>query len=415
MMSGLDIGFSREKLAEIRSKFPILEQQVNGKPLVYLDNAATTQKPRAVIEALRTYYSQYNANIHRGIHHLAELATAAFEQGRDRVQAFLGAANREEIIFTRGTTESINLVAYTWGEQEIQPGDEVLVSEMEHHSNIVPWQLVCQRKKARLRPIPILDDGQIDMEAYRSMLSDRTRLVAVTQASNALGTINPVAEIIAAAHKVGARVLIDGAQSAVHMPIRVTDMGCDFFVCSAHKIYGPTGLGVLYGRRELLEAMPVFHGGGEMIEEVRWEGSTYNQLPYKFEAGTPNIADVIGFVPAIDMMEELDAELIAAHEQRLGEQARALLSQIEGLRLVGTAPARTSVVSFVVDGAHPQDIGLLLDQQGVAVRTGHHCTQPLMRRLGLVGTVRASFALYNTEEEVHQLVEALKKALRMLR
>lgn len=411
----MDREINPEWLKEIRSRFPVLSRTVNGKPLVYLDNAATTQKPQSVIDALSDYYSGYNANIHRGIHHLAEKATAAFESARDRVQAFLGAAHREEIIFTRGATEGINLVARTWAEVHIGEGDEILVSEMEHHSNIVPWQLVCERKKARLVPIPILDDGQINREAYAALLSPRVRLVAITQASNALGTINPVKEMIAQAKEVGAHVLVDGAQSAVHMPINLVDMGCDFFVCSAHKLYGPTGLGILYGRREILEQMPVFHGGGEMIEEVRWEGSTYNQLPYKFEAGTPNIADVIAFVPALDLMEELGKETISAYEEKLGEYARERLSTIPGLRIMGTAPQRTSVVSFVVEGVHPQDLGLLMDQQGVALRTGHHCTQPLMKRLGVVGTVRASFAVYNTLQEVDALEKALEKALKMLK
>lgn len=411
----VEIGWSETRIQEIRARFPVLDQTVNGKPLVYLDNAATTQKPQAVIDALQEYYSGYNANIHRGIHHLAEKATAAFEAARDRVQRFLGAAQREEIIFTRGTTESINLVARTWAEAHLEPGDEILVSEMEHHSNIVPWQLVCERKKARLIPLPVTEQGEIDQEAFASLLSPRTKLLALTQASNALGTINPVKKMIRQAKGIGARVLIDGAQSAVHMPIDLVDLDCDFFVCSAHKLYGPTGLGILYGRKEILEEMPVFHGGGEMIEEVRWEGSTYNQLPYKFEAGTPNIADAIAFIPAMDLMDELGREAIADHENQLGEYARDLLSGVSGLRFIGTAAQRTSVVSFVVEGVHPQDLGLLMDQQGVAVRTGHHCTQPLMRRLGIVGTVRASFALYNTRSEVEAMAQALEKSLRMLK
>jgi cysteine desulfurase/selenocysteine lyase len=401
-------------VAAVRRQFPVLERQVKGKPLVYLDNAATAQKPQAVIDALVDYYSRYNANIHRGIHTLAEEATAAFEATRDAAQRFIGAGAREEIIFTRGTTESINLVAATWGRANIQAGDEIIISTMEHHSNIVPWQVLCQEKGATLRVIPINDAGELEPGAFEQLLNEKTRLVSLVHVSNALGTINPVHQIIEAAHKVGAVVLVDGAQSSVHLDINVQQMDCDFFACSAHKLYGPTGVGILYGKKHLLESMPVFQGGGEMIREVSFERTTFNDLPYKYEAGTPNIADVIAFRAALDFIDATGKAQMAAHEQSLLAYATAQLQQIPGLRIIGRAAQKTSLVSFVIDNIHPQDIGILLDNQGIAVRTGHHCTQPLMDRFGIPGTVRASFAVYNTHEEIDALIRALEKTIKML-
>jgi cysteine desulfurase / selenocysteine lyase len=402
-------------IAAIRRAFPILERLTgNGKQLVYLDNAATSQKPQVVIDALTDYYAHYNANIHRGLHTLAEEATAAYESARDAVQAFINATHREEIVFTRGVTEGINLVAQTWGRKHIHAGDEILISTLEHHSNIVPWQMLCEEKGAILKVIPVNEAGELLMDAFEQLLSSRTKLVSVTQVSNALGTINPVAAMIQKAHAVGALVLIDGAQSAVHLNIDVQAMDCDFFVLSSHKIYGPTGVGVLYGKRHILEAMPPFMGGGEMIKEVSFEKTTYNELPYKFEAGTPNIADTIALKAALDFINATGKDAISAHEDDLLQHATALLKEIEGVQLIGTAKEKTGVVSFVIDGLHPQDIGILLDGYGIAVRTGHHCAQPLMTRLGLPGTVRASFAMYNTMEEIDALAVGIKKAIRML-
>ena len=398
----------------IRKQFPILDREVKGKPLVYLDNAATSQKPQVVIEALVEYYTRYNANIHRGIHTLAEEATAAFEATRDRVKDFIGAYSREEIIFTRGTTEGINLVAYTWGRQHIKEGDELIISGMEHHSNIVPWQVLCEEKKAVLRVIPVNDQGELLMDEYRKLLSDRTKLVSIVHASNSLGTINPVKEIIDAAHKVGAVVMVDGAQSSVHLDIDVQQMDCDFFAFSAHKLYGPTGAGVLYGKKALLESMPVFQGGGEMIKEVSFDKTTFNDLPYKYEAGTPNIADVVAFKAALDFVDQVGREDIRRHEEELLQYATAKLEQVPGLRIIGRAKEKVSLVSFVVEKVHPQDLGILLDNRGIAVRTGHHCTQPLMDRFCIPGTTRASFAVYNTKEEVDQLVKGLEKAIKIL-
>ena len=398
----------------IRQQFPVLNREVKGRPLVYFDNAATSQKPQPVIDALVSYYTRYNANIHRGIHTLAEEATAAFEATRDTVQQFIHAASREEIIFTRGTTEGINLVANTWGRQNIKAGDEIIISTMEHHSNIVPWQILCEEKGAVLKIIPINDRGELLMAEYKKLLNAKTKLVAVAHASNALGTINPVREIIEAAHQAGAVVLIDGAQSTVHLDIDVQQMDCDFFTFSAHKLYGPTGMGILYGKRDLLEAMPVFHGGGEMIKEVTFEKTTYNDLPYKYEAGTPNIADAIAFKTALDFISQTGKENIRKHEEELLRYATQQLEQLPGLKIIGTAKEKLSVVSFVIDKIHPQDIGILLDNQGIAVRTGHHCTQPLMDRFGIPGTTRASFAVYNTKEEIDQLVAGLKKVIKIL-
>lgn len=401
-------------VAEVRKQFPILGRMVKGKPLVYFDNAATSQKPQSVIDALSHYYSYYNANIHRGIHTLAEEATLAYEDTRFAVQAFIGAAAADEIIFTRGTTEAINLVAYTWGRQHISAGDEIIISGMEHHSNIVPWQILCEEKNAVLKVIPVKDNGELDMEAYQKLLSSKTKMVAVVHVSNSLGTVNPVKEIIAAAHHVGARVLIDGAQSAVHLDIDVQDLDCDFFAFSGHKVYGPTGVGALYGKRELLQDMPVFQGGGEMIREVTFEKTTYNDLPYKYEAGTPNIADTIALKTALDFTTQIGKEEIRAHEAGLLAYATAGLQEIPGLTIIGQAGNKVSLVSFVVEGVHPQDIGVLLDNMGIAVRTGHHCTQPLMKRFGIPGTVRASFGLYNHEEEIDVLVSGLNKTIKML-
>lgn len=399
---------------EIRKSFPVLEREVNNQLLVYLDNAATSQKPQVVIDALNYYYSNYNANIHRGIHTLAEEATAAYEATRKTVQQFINARFSEEIIFTRGTTEGINLVAYTWGRKNIHEGDEIIISTMEHHSNIVPWQILCDEKKAVLKVIPINDDGELLMEEYKKLLSEKTKFVSIAHASNALGTINPVKEIIEEAHKAGALVLVDGAQSSVHLDIDVQKMDCDFFAFSGHKVYGPTGVGALYGKKKILEEMPVFMGGGEMIKEVTFEKTTFNELPYKFEAGTPNIADTIALKVALDFITETKKNIIRNHENDLLKYATEQMSAIEGLRIIGTAKNKVSLISFVIKNIHPQDIGVLLDNQGIAVRTGHHCTEPLMKRFGIPGTVRASFAMYNTKEEVDRLVNAIKKAIKML-
>lgn len=399
----------------VRAQFPILKRKVKGKPLVYFDNAATTQKPAPMIGALVEYYSNYNANIHRGIHSLAEEATAAFEETRDSLRAFLNAAAREEIIFTRGATEGINLVTNTWGRKNIREGDEIIVSHLEHHSNIVPWQLLCEEKGAILKVIPIDQDGNLDLEAFETLLSPRTKFVSIVHVSNSLGIVNPVKQIIARAHAFGALTLIDGAQSSVHLDIDVQDMNCDFFVMSAHKLYGPTGFGALYGKKSILEAMPVFHGGGEMIKEVRWSGTTYNDLPYKFEAGTPNIADAVAFKASLDFVSSIGKEKIRIHEKELVRYASEQLNLIEGLRIIGNSEDKISVVSFVLDKIHPQDIGILLDNAGVAVRTGNHCTQPLMDFLCIPGTIRASFAMYNTKEEIDIMVAGLQKAVKLLR
>ncbi|MGN6267821.1 MAG: SufS family cysteine desulfurase [Ginsengibacter sp.] len=401
-------------VTEIRKSFPVLEREVNNQLLVYLDNAATSQKPQVVIDALNYYYTNYNANIHRGIHTLAEEATAAYEATRKTVQQFINARFSEEIIFTRGATEGINLVAYTWGRKNIYPGDEIIISTMEHHSNIVPWQILCEEKKAVLKVIPINDEGELLMDEYKKLLSEKTKLVAIAHASNALGTINPVKEIIDEAHKAGAVVLVDGAQSTVHLDIDVQKMDCDFFAFSGHKVYGPTGAGALYGKKKILEEMPVFMGGGEMIKEVTFEKTTYNELPYKYEAGTPNIADTIALKVALDFVTELGKNIIRNHENDLLKYATEQMNLIDGLRIIGTATNKVSLISFVIKNIHPQDIGVLLDNQGIAVRTGHHCTEPLMKRFGIPGTVRASFALYNTKEEVDRLISALKKAIKML-
>jgi cysteine desulfurase / selenocysteine lyase len=398
-------------IKKIREQFPVLHQQVNGKPLVYFDNAATNQKPARVIKALTDYYEGYNANIHRGIHTLAEKATKAYEETRHSLQQFINAKHVEEIIFTRGVTESINLVASSYGRAFLKEGDEVIISGLEHHSNIVPWQMICEEKRAVLKVIPITPIGEIDLDAYRKLLSPRTKVVAVNHASNSLGTINPVKEIIQLAHEVGAVVLIDGAQAAAHLEIDVQDLGCDFYCISSHKMYGPTGTGILYGKKELLEKMPPYMGGGEMIKDVTFAKTTYNDLPYKFEAGTPNIADVVALNEAIHFINELGKENIASHEHGLLTYAKEKLAELPHLKLIGTSNNKVSVQSFIIDGIHPFDIGQMLDTRGVAVRTGHHCTQPLMESFGIEGTVRASFAVYNTKEEIDQMIEGLKRII----
>lgn len=398
----------------LRENFPILHRRLNGKQLVYFDNAATSQKPQVVIDALTNYYSSYNANIHRGIHTLAEEATAAYEATRGTAKNFINAASAEEIIFTRGATEGINLVAYTWGRKNLHEGDEIIISGMEHHSNIVPWQIVCEEKKAILKVIPINKNGELDFGSYKKLLSSKTKIVAVVHASNSLGTINPVGQIIDEAHKAGALVMLDGAQSTVHLDIDVQDLDCDFFAFSGHKVYGPTGAGVLYGKKNILEAMPPFMGGGEMIKEVTFEKTTYNDLPYKYEAGTPNIADTVALKSALDFVTGTGKENIRRHEDALLNYATEQLKTINGLTIVGNAKQKVSVVSFSVKNIHPQDLGVLLDNQGIAVRTGHHCTQPVMDYFKIPGTVRASFAMYNTKEEIDKLVTGLHKAIKML-
>jgi cysteine desulfurase/selenocysteine lyase len=393
----------------IRSLFPILHQEVNGHPLIYFDNAATTQKPVAVLDAIQQYYEKDNSNIHRGAHTLADRATRQYEETRESVRSLLNAREAAEVIFTKGTTESINLVAKTFGSKFIQKGDEILISTLEHHSNIVPWQMLCEQNGAILKVIPITDSGELILEEFEKLLSSKTKLVSIVHASNALGTINPVKSIIAAAHAVGAKVLLDGAQSASHLEVDVQELDCDFLAFSAHKLYGPTGLGVLYGKRELLEEMPPFLGGGEMIREVTFEKTTYNTIPFKFEAGTPSIAEVIAFKPALDFIFTTGKKQILAHENDLLDYATGILRDVKGLIPVGTAPEKVAVFSFNIQSMHPYDVGQLLDAKGIAVRTGHHCTQPLMRRLGLEGTVRASFAVYNTRAEVDIFAQAVSK------
>jgi len=401
-------------IQRIRKEFPILDQQVNGKPLIYFDNAATNQKPKRVIEALSTYYEKYNANIHRGIHTLAEKATQAYEDTRLAMLEFIHAKHVEEIIFTRGVTESVNLVASSYGRAFLKEGDEIILSGLEHHSNIVPWQMIAEEKKAVIKVITITSSGEIDIDHYRQLLSSRTKIVAVNHASNSLGTINPIKEMITMAHEVGAVVLIDGAQASAHLAIDVIDLGCDFYCISSHKMYGPTGTGILYGKKELLEKMPPYMGGGEMIKDVTFARTTYNELPYKFEAGTPNIADVVALKEAVGFINQLGKENIASHEYELLSYATQKLASLSSVRMIGTASKKVSVQSFVIEGIHPFDIGQMLDARGIAVRTGHHCTQPLMDSLGLEGTVRASFAVYNTKEEIDVLIDGLKRIIKFL-
>ncbi|MCU0448470.1 MAG: cysteine desulfurase [Bernardetiaceae bacterium] len=401
-------------LEKIRAEFPILQQKIQGKPLIYFDNAATSQKPRQVLDALQQYYTSMNANVHRGIHTLAERATAAFEETREAVRAFINAPSAEQVIFTRGTTESINLVAGSFGRKFIGPGDEIIVTTMEHHSNIVPWQMLCEEKGAVLKVIPINDAGELLLDEYEKLLSERTKLVAVVHVSNALGSVNPVAEVVRLAHQVGARVLVDGAQAAPHYQIDVQALDVDFYAFSGHKVYGPTGIGILYGKLDVLEAMPPYLGGGEMIKEVTFAKTTYNELPYKFEAGTPNIADAVALKEALAFVNQLGQNQIAAHENALLAHATQAVADVPGLRLVGTAQHKASVLSFVVDGLSALDIGMLLDAQGIAVRTGNHCAMPLMQRFGLTGTARASFAVYNTLEEVDSFVAQLRRVVKMM-
>jgi len=399
--------------AQLRRDFPILEQLVHGKPLVYLDNAATAQKPRAVVDAISRYYLTDNANIHRGVHLLSERATAEYERGRDAVQGFLNARESREIVFVRGTTEAINLVAQAYARPLLKPGDEIVVSVLEHHSNFVPWKMACEATGARLRVVPVTDAGELQMEEYEKLLGPRTRLVALGHVSNALGTINPVAEIVRLAHARGIPVLLDGAQAVPHMPVDVQALDCDFYAFSGHKLFGPTGIGVLYGRAEILDRMPPWQGGGDMISSVTLDEVTYNTLPAKFEAGTPHIAGVVGLAAAIDYLGGVDMTAAAEHEVALARYAEERLSEFPDVRIVGRAPARAGIVSFVMRSAHPHDIGTVLDQEGVAIRTGHHCCQPLMLRLGVPATARASLAFYNTREDVDRFVAALARVQEM--
>jgi cysteine desulfurase/selenocysteine lyase len=386
-----------------------LRQHVNGKPLIYLDNAATTQKPRSVVEAIRRFYEQDCSNVHRGVHTLSQRATEAYERAREIVRRFLNARSEEEIIFVRGTTEAINLVAHSFGRWRVRAGDEILISAMEHHSNIVPWQILCEMTGARLRVAPITEDGELLVEDVERLLTERTRLVAMTHLSNALGTITPAREIIRLAHERGVPVLLDGAQAVAHLKVDVQELECDFYAFSGHKLYGPTGIGVLYGKAEWLDAMPPYQGGGDMISSVTFEKTTYNRLPYKFEAGTPHIAGAIGLGAAIEYVTTLGVEAIAAHERDLLTYATEAVSSIPGLRVIGTARQKASILSFTLDGVHPHDIGTILDHEGIAIRAGHHCAQPVMERFGVPATARVSFALYNTREEVDALVAALQK------
>jgi len=397
----------------IRADFPILHQEVNGHPLVYLDNAATTQKPEQVIAAIANYYRRDNANVHRGAHALSDRATAAFEHAREVVARFINSPAAQQVIWVRGTTEAVNLVAHSWGRDNLGPGDRVLVPYLEHHADIVPWQLVCGATGAELVPVPITEAGDIDMAAFDALLDERVKMVAVNHVSNALGTVNPVREIIDKAHAVGAKVLIDGAQATAHFPVDVLALDCDFYAFSGHKLFGPTGIGVLWGKEALLDAMPPFLGGGEMIETVSFEGTTFNTLPFKFEAGTPNISGAIGLAAALDYLGGLDMAGAAAHERALLERTLELARDVDGLRRIGNPAHSIGIFSFVLDGVPPSDLGMLLDQQGIAVRTGHHCAQPLMDFYGVPGTVRASYALYNTAEEVERLFEGIHKAKRL--
>ena len=410
-----EVAATPRSFAQWRDDFPALRQRVNGKPLVYLDNSATTQKPQAVIDALSRYYARDNANVHRGVHTLSQRATDAYEAARAKVRRFINAAAVEEIVFVRGTTEAINLVAQSFARPRFERGDEIVISAMEHHSNIVPWQLVREQTGAVLRVAPIDDAGELDLDAFRALLGPRTRLVAITHLSNALGSVAPVEAVIALAHERGVPVLVDGAQAISHLPVDVRALDCDFYAFSGHKIFGPTGVGVLYGRRSLLEAMPPYQGGGDMIRAVTFDKTEYNGLPYKFEAGTPDIGGAIGLGAALDYVSAIGLPAIAAHEERLLDYATQAVSAIPGLRVVGTARRKASILSFTLDGMHPHDIGTILDCQGVAIRAGHHCAMPVMKRFGISGTARASFALYNTREDVDALVAGIGKAREMFR
>jgi len=400
----------RSDMRALRAEFPALHQMINGHALAYLDNAASAHCPRSVIDAVKEHRRNYHSNVHRGVHTLSQRSTEAYEAARDKTREFLNAAHREEIIFTKGTTESINLVAASYGSANLADGDEVLVTEMEHHANIVPWQLICARTGAKLVPAPISDNGELDIAAFYSLINERTKIVALTHVSNALGTVNPIAKLIERAHSAGAVVLIDGAQAAPHMQPDMQAYDCDFYALSSHKMFGPTGVGVLYGKREILEAMPPYQGGGEMILTVSFDATTYNELPYKFEAGTPNITGVIGFGAAIDFLSRIDARAMSRHENDLLDYATEKLLEIPGARIVGTAPEKTSVLSFVLDGIHAHDIGTIVDQFGVAIRTGHHCAMPVMDRFGIAATARASFAFYNNKEDIDQLIAGLIQA-----
>jgi cysteine desulfurase/selenocysteine lyase len=399
----------------VRADFPILARSVRGKPLVYLDNAATTQKPQVVLDAIVGYYTGTNANVHRGVHELSERATEAFDAGRERVRTFFNAGDSREIVFTRNATESINLVAYSFARPRLKPGDEVLISAMEHHSNIVPWQLACEAAGATLRVAPIDDRGELILEEFERLLGARTRIAAITHMSNALGTVNPVAEIVRLAHGRGVPVLLDGSQAAYHMRVDVQALGCDFYAATGHKLYGPTGIGVLYAKAQHLDAMPPFLGGGDMISSVTFERSTWNVLPFKFEAGTPHIAGAIGLHAALDYLDSLDREALAEHERQLLEYGTAVVSSVPGVRLIGTASHKVSILSFVMEGVHPHDIGTIVDREGVAIRTGHHCAQPVMQRFGIPATARASLAMYNTREEIDVLGRALHRVREVFR
>ena len=396
---------------KIRKDFPILKRKVHGRALVYLDNGASSQKPRVVIDAIRRVYESDYANIHRGVHLLSQIATDAYEGARSKARQFINAASDREVVFVRGATEAINLVASTFGRREVNAGDEILITAMEHHSNIVPWQMLCEEKGATLRVAPINDAGEMLLDEFEKLLGPRTRLVSVVHVSNVLGTVNPVKEIIEMAHWRGIPVLVDGAQSVPHLKIDVRELDCDFFVFSSHKMYGPTGVGVLYGKEKLLEAMPPYQGGGDMISSVSFEKTIYNELPYKFEAGTPNIAGVIGLGAAIDYLGQIGMENIAAHEHDLLDYATNALAEVRGLKIIGTAAEKSGVISFVMEGIHPHDIGTILDREGIAIRTGHHCAQPLMERLGLTATARASLGMYNTKHEINALVSGLNKVI----
>lgn len=415
MPNSLEIVKSLNKVWEARKDFPILERYVNKKPLVYLDSAASSQKPKSVIEAIERYYTNEHSNVHRGVHYLSQEATTAYEVVREKVQRFINARYNYEVLFTKGTTDSINLVAASFGRANLGAGDEVIVSGMEHHSDIVPWQMVCEEKGAALKVIPMTDEGELDMAAYAELLNEKTKIVAVVHISNSLGTINPIKEIINLAHKKNIPVLVDGAQAIHHTKVDVQELDVDFYAFSGHKMYGPTGIGVLYGKEELLNAMPPYQGGGDMIKNVTFEKTTYNDLPHKFEAGTPNIAGVMGLGAAVDYIDDLGVEAMADWEEELVAYAMDKLSQIEGMRFIGRAKHRASVVSFLIEGLHPYDIGVILDKMGIAVRTGHHCTQPVMDKFGIPGTVRASFAFYNTREDVDRLIEGVNKAIDMLK
>ncbi len=408
------MNMNNEKIEQIRAEFPILAEKIYNKPLIYFDNGATTQKPRCVVEKIDQGYYHLNANIHRGVHYLSQKATEAHEAARQSVAEFLGSGKREEIIFTRGTTEAINLVAFSFGEAFCKPGDEVIVSVMEHHSNIVPWQMLCERKGMKLNVIPMNEKGELDIQAYALLLTERTKIVSVAHVSNVLGTINPVKEIIRIAHEKNIPVLLDGAQAVPHLKVNVADLDADFYVFSGHKIYGPTGIGVLYGKEKWLNAIPPYQGGGEMIASVSFEKTTYNDLPYKFEAGTPDYIGSTALAEALRYLQEIGIEEIAAYEHELTVYATQRLGEIENMRIIGTADAKSAVISFLVGEIHPYDIGMLLDKLGIAVRTGHHCAQPLIDSLGIPGTVRASFAFYNTKQEIDSFVDALKRVVAML-